>query len=120
MSHARRRRAFATGRRAEALAAWLLRLKGYRILARRWQGGVGEIDIVARRGSVLAFVEVKARANREAALTALTVRQRRRLVRAAETYVARFPQFAGLDLRFDMILLAPGHLPRHILDAWQA
>ncbi|HSV29649.1 MAG TPA: YraN family protein [Candidatus Omnitrophota bacterium] len=111
------------GRRAESLAALWLRLKGYRILARgsvTGRGtGAGEIDIVARRGRVVAFVEVKARPSRDEALEAITAAQRRRIMRAAETFLSRHPELAGCDMRFDAVLVVPNRLPRHISDAWR-
>ncbi|WP_208539361.1 YraN family protein [Algihabitans albus] len=114
-----RRRAYGAGRKAELLAAWWLRLKGYRILAHGLRLPVGEIDLIARRGSCLAFVEVKRRATSLAALEAVTPRQRRRILRAAEAWLARRPDLAGLDLRFDALLLVPGQRPRHLPDAWR-
>lgn len=119
MSVARRRRAWHRGRRAEALAACWLRLKGYRILARDYRVGVGEIDLIARRGRVLALVEVKARAGLAEAGESLGRRQRERIGRAAKAFLQRYPDLGRLDLRFDVVLIAPGHLPRHIADAWR-
>jgi putative endonuclease len=116
----RRRAARRRGLRAELVAGLWLRLKGYRILARSLRTPVGEIDIVARRGQVLAIVEVKARASLEEAAAALAPRQRRRLSRAAEVLLQRHPVLRELALRFDVLLIAPGRRPRHILDAWRA
>lgn len=119
MSTARRRRAWHRGRRAEGLAACWLRLKGYRILARGFRVGVGEIDLIARRGRVLALVEVKARARLAEAGDSIGRRQRERIGRAAAAFLQRHPHLGGLDLRFDVVLIAPGHWPRHIADAWR-
>ncbi len=116
---AARRHAYGAGRRAELLAAWWLRLKGYRILARGLRLPVGEIDLVARRGRRLAFVEVKRRRSLEAALAAITPRQRRRIMRAAEAWLAGRPDLAGCERRFDALLLVPGRRPRHLPDAWR-
>ena len=107
------------GRRAEMLAAWYLRLKGYRILAQRVRTPVGEIDLVARRGRTTAFVEVKARSGRTPLETALGQVNTARLARAAALYVARHPDLAATDLRFDVILLAPFTWPRHVMNAFQ-
>ncbi len=115
----RRQRAYGFGRDAERRAAWWLRLKGYRILARDFRAPVGEIDLVARRGRVVALVEVKARASLAEAASALGARQRRRIERAGTIFLQHRPELAGMDLRFDLILLAPGHWPRHIADAWR-
>lgn len=101
----------------------MLRLKGYRVLARRSKRHVGEIDLIARRGSVLAFIEVKARADAVHAVEAITPNQRRRIERAAEAFMQRNPALARCDIRFDVVLVGtrPGeHLwPRHIVDAWR-
>lgn len=105
------------GLRAERMAAWLLRLKGYRIVARRQRTPVGEVDLVARRGSVLAIVEVKARGDAASAAEAVDGRQRRRLERAAAWILARQTD-PGLTLRFDVILVVPRRLPRHLPGAW--
>ncbi len=115
----KRRRAYLSGRRAETWAAWYLRLKGYRILARGFRLSVGEIDLVARRGSILAIVEVKRRASLTAGLEAISPRQRRRLARAGEAFQARRPRLRELRLRFDVVIIIPRALPRHIMDAWR-
>ncbi len=119
MTGERRRRAYGRGRRAEALAAWWLRLKGYRILARDFRVASGEIDLIARRGRVIALVEVKARPSLDEAREALLPHQRKRIERAAEVFLQRNPALAGLDLRFDVVLLAPKHRPHHIAGAWR-
>lgn len=116
----RRRQAEARGRLAETLAVLLLRLKGYRILARRLRLPAGEIDIVAARGRTVAFIEVKARGSVVAAIESVSPRQRRRLLGAAAQYLARDPRHGRADLRFDVMLVAPGRLPRHVVDAWRA
>jgi putative endonuclease len=115
----RRRAAQRWGRRAEWIAAWWLRLKGYRVLARDFRVPPGEIDLVVRRGRVLALVEVKARASLRAAGDAIEARQRQRIAHAAEIFLRRYPHLAGLDRRFDAILIVPGHWPCHIEDAWR-
>ena len=115
---ARRRLAWRFGRRGEALCAWRLRLEGYRILARDVRTHVGEIDLIAQRGRLLAFIEVKARtATTDEPVTA---RQRRRIVRAAESFLAAHPGLAGLDARFDVMLVGGGMIPRHIKAAFRA
>lgn len=116
----RRRRAETRGRVAETLAVLLLRLKGYRILARRLRLPAGEIDIVAARGRTLAFIEVKARGDLVAATWSVTPRQRRRLLGAAGQFMARDPRHGGADMRFDVMLVAPRSWPRHVVDAWRA
>lgn len=112
---ARRRVAERAGRRGETASAWLLRLKGFRILARRAKTPAGEIDIIARRGRTIAFVEVKARADLTIAAEALTPRQRHRLVRAASAWLARRPEFVHHTIRFDMVLVVGGLPRRHVV-----
>ncbi len=107
------------GRWAEWRCVWRLRLSGYRVLARRWRATAGEIDIVARRGDVVAFVEVKARANATDAAFALTEPQWRRIARAAETFIARRQGLAGCAIRFDAMLVTPRGWPTHVVDAWR-
>ncbi len=117
---AARRGAERRGRRAETLAAWLLRAKGYRILARRYRVAVGEIDLIARRGRTIAFVEVKQRQSRAEAAEAVTAAGRRRVARAASLWLAAHPAAAALDLRFDVIMCVPGRLPHHLPGAFDA
>ncbi len=107
------------GRRAERLAALMLRLKGYAILSRRYRCPVGEIDLVARRGRTLAMVEVKARANAEDAAFAVTPTQRQRIARTAEHFLAANPHYTNHQVRFDAILSVPGRWPQHVPDAWR-
>lgn len=111
------------GRRAEALAAWWLRLKGYRVLARGFSigcgRGAGEVDLIVRRGRVVAFVEVKARATETQAALAITPAQQARIARTAQAFIAGRADLAECGLRFDAVLMVPGRLPRHISDAWR-
>jgi len=111
--------AFRTGISAESRAAALLVAKGFRIVARRWKSPVGEIDIVARRRQLLVFVEVKARNNLDEAAESVTVRQRHRIIAAAEAWLATYPDQSIRDIRFDAILVAPGKMPRHIQGAFE-
>ena len=112
--HAAERR----GRGAETLACWYLRLKGWRILARRARVPGGEVDIVARRGRILAFVEVKARATEEAAAFSLDDWRLRRVAVAAERLAPRY-MHANDDVRIDAVFVVPGRWPRHLPDVWQ-
>ena len=112
--------AFRVGLSAESRAAALLVAKGYRIVARRFRTPVGEVDIVARRGSVLVFVEVKARTRLDDAAYAVTERGKRRIVAAAEAWLAEHPDDVNRDIRFDAVLVAPRRLPRHIEAAFDA
>ena len=106
------------GLSAESIAATLLLAKGYRILARRWRSPVGEIDIIARSRTTLVFVEVKARDRLDDAAEAVLLRQRRRIADAAAAWLARRPDLAELAMRFDVVLVAPGRLPRHVTGAF--
>jgi len=107
-------RARREGRGAEWVAALWLMAKGYRILGFRLKSRAGEIDILARRGRVLAVVEVKRRATLEGALAAVTGAQRERLLAAGRAVARGRRSLAGLDLRLDMVALAPGRFPRHL------
>ena len=120
MSRTARHRAWRRGRWAEAACTATLILRGYRILGRRLRSPVGEIDIVARRGAVLAIIEVKARPDSGAAAEAVTPRQRERLIRAAGWLVAGRPDLAAMQLRFDVMLVTPWRWPQHVVDAWRA
>jgi putative endonuclease len=110
----RRRRAYRGGRTAERLAAAFLRLKGYRILARHYQAGGGEIDIVARRGDTVAFVEVKIRPSLDEALLAITPAKRRRMAQAARAWLTANPWAMAVNRRGDAVCLAPWRPPRHL------
>lgn len=107
-------RAFRQGHASEWIAAASLMLKGYQILGFRLKGRGGEIDILARRGRVLAVIEVKRRATMEAALTALTPDQHQRLLVAGRAVLQGRPSLAGHELRIDVVALAPGRFPRHV------
>ena len=115
---ARRIAAERRGRRGEAVAAWWLRLQGWRIVARRLRVRVGEVDLVARRGRTVAFVEVKWRATDAELDLAVDERRLQRVARAAEALAPRFAG-PGDDIRVDVLLLAPRRWPRHIVNAWQ-
>jgi len=117
---AERRRALRRGRFGEALCRWHLRLRGWRIVARGWRCPSGEIDIVARRGRVLAVIEVKARGDLADAVAAVLPRQRRRIARATSAFLLARPDLAELAPRFDVMLVAPLRPPRHLTDAWRA
>ena len=107
------------GLRAETLAAVLLVLKGYRILARRYKAAGGEIDLVASRGDTVAFVEVKARPSMDEALGAIEHRQRRRVSQAARAWLSRNPWAATRVLRGDAVFIAPWRWPRHVIAAME-
>lgn|SRR5512146_2172436 len=118
---ASRRKAERRGRRSEFIAIVLLLLKGYRILARRLRTPSGEIDLIARSPKgLVCFIEVKARGEALAAAQSLSGRQKARIGRAAMQYLAQRPRLARKGMRFDIIAVAPGRLPRHYRDAWRS
>lgn len=117
-TRASRRRAERGGRFAEGLAAMVLRLKGFSIIARRFRSGAGEVDLVARRGRLLAFVEVKSRRELDAALEAVTPYARRRIGAAAQSFLSRNQHLADCAVRYDIIAVA-GWRVRHLTDAWR-
>ena len=112
--------AFRTGLSAESRAAAFLIAKGYRILAKRFRTPYGEIDLVARKRNLIAFVEVKARASLDDAAWALTARQQQRIINAAQAWLMAHPEHAEFEMRFDAMLIAPRSLPRHLLAAFDA
>ena len=112
-----RQQAEKRGRQAERIAGWWLRLKGWRIVGRRLRTPAGEVDLVARRGAMLAFVEVKARASGADLDLAIDERRLARVAAAAEMLFYDLAE-PGDDMRIDVILLAPGRPPRHLANVW--
>jgi len=112
-----RRQAERSGRVGETAAAWWLRLKGWRILARRVRTPAGEVDLIARRGNLVAFVEVKRRKTGVELDFAIDERRLARVAAAAEYLAPRYVE-SGDDMRVDVILIAPGRALRHIENAW--
>ena len=108
----------ARGRKAERRAAWWLRLHGWRILGQRLRVPAGEVDLVARRGRTLAFIEVKWRERAEDLDLAIDQWRLRRVAAAAEMLIPRFARSSD-DIRIDVMLLAPKRLPRHLVHVWQ-
>jgi len=119
MSRGTRRAAERRGQRAETVAALLLQAKGYQIIERRFRSRAGEIDLIARRGKRLAFVEVKARRSASEAAWAVTPRQQARIARAAEHWLAIRGMEEDFDIGFDVVLIAPWTWPRHIASAFR-
>ena len=105
------------GRGGETIAAWWLRLHGWRILDRRRRSHVGEIDLIARRGRTLCFVEVKTRASDPEADLAIDHARLRRVAAAAEALAPRYAR-DGDDIRIDVIIIVPGRWPRHLVNVW--
>lgn len=114
---AKRRKAHRAGLAAEWAAITLLRLKGYRIAARRYSAAGGEIDIIARRGAVIAFVEVKYRATIDQARTAIQPQKRQRITSAARHWIAHNGasnnKIMQNILRGDAVFAAPWRWPKH-------
>ncbi len=103
---------------AEIVALWFLRLKGYRLLARRFKCRSGEIDLVMRKGSTTAFIEVKARGSHDDAVTAVTLRQSKRISAAAAAWMARDARAAAGQCRFDIVTVSSNLRPMHIENAF--
>ena len=103
---------------AETVAEIILRLKGYRILARRYKTPMGEIDLVAHRGKMLAFVEVKYRRSITDALESLTPSMKSRIANAARHFIAAYPDYTDYDMRFDLMAVAGVFSVQHLDNAW--
>ncbi|NTF30731.1 YraN family protein [Rhizobium skierniewicense] len=115
---ASRRRAERRGHIAEYWAALYLLLKGYRILALRYRTRSGEIDIIARKKDVIAFIEVKARASETGAIDAVSSASQVRIRAAADLWLSRRKDAAALSLRFDIVAVLPRRMPKHFIDAF--
>jgi putative endonuclease len=113
----KRQVAEARGRRAETIAAWWLRLHGWRIVAQRARNPRGEVDLIARRGKTLAFVEVKARVSEHNLGLAIDHSRLRRVAAAAEAMIPQYGKGAE-NIRIDVILVAPWAWPRHLVNVW--
>ena len=113
----KRRSAERRGRRAEFLAALALLLKGYRIRSWRYRCPMGEVDLIARKGDLVVFVEVKARAELRAGVDAVTPTAARRINAAGEHWIARQPDAASLSWRTDVVVVSPGRWPKHLEGA---
>jgi len=113
-----RRKAYRRGHRGEWLAALALILKGYRILARRHRTRLGEIDLIARRGDLVLFVEVKARRTLIEAMDAIGRESERRIEAAADLWLSRQPDYGRLSIRFDMVAVLPWRWPVHVENAF--
>lgn len=113
-----RRAAERSGHSAETLALWYLRLKGWRLLARRYKCASGEVDLVMRKGETTAFIEVKARATLDGAVESVSPYQARRISAAARSYLVTDAKANTQACRFDIVAVSPYHWPRHIPNAF--
>jgi len=114
----RKRRSERKGRRAEYFAALALLLKGYRIVSLRYKTAVGEIDLVARKGDLVAFVEVKARRDLASGVDAVSYPAQRRIAAAGELFISRQKDAARLSWRHDIVVVSPWRWPKHLEDAF--
>ena len=115
---AKRRRAYRRGHMAEWLAALALMVKGYRIVARRFKTRAGEVDLIARKGDLVALVEVKARADEMAAIDAVSATAARRIEAAGDIWLSRQRDAARLSIRHDIVAVVPLRWPRHFPGAF--
>ena len=116
---AKRQQAYRRGLMAETYALFLLRFKGYRLIAKRYKKPVGEIDLLLRKGKCLIAVEVKIRQTQEAALHSIGPIQQRRISKACQFFVAEHPQYSDHDIRFDVVIVTGFlQLPLHLENAW--
>jgi putative endonuclease len=115
----KRFRAYRKGHRGEWLAALALMLRGYRIVARRHRTKLGEIDLIARRGDLVAIVEVKARATLTQAMDAVGHEAQRRIEGAADLWLSKQRDAARLSIRFDIVAVLPRRWPVHVENAFQ-
>lgn len=118
LQRSKRLKAWRRGHLSEYLAALYLACKGYRILAIRYRTPLGEIDVVARKGDLAVFVEVKARRDALAAVDAVSFAAQRRIRAASDLWLARQPGHARLSQRYDIVAILPGRWPRHFADAF--
>lgn len=114
----KRKRNHQRGILAEYLACALLMLKGYRLVAMRYKTPVGEIDLIMRRGGILAIIEVKARADHATAAAAIHAHNQSRVIRASQVFLVSHPEYASMQVRFDAVLVAWYKLPRHYVHAF--
>ena len=113
-----RLKAYRKGHRAEWLAAIALVFRGYKIEARRFKTPVGEVDLIARKGDLISFIEVKARATHQAALDSVSYTAQQRISKAGKWWLSQQKDFHQLSWRFDVITVIPWQWPRHYKDVW--
>ncbi len=111
---------YALGVAAESRARQLLESKNYSILAQRYKTKAGEIDLIARRGDHLAFVEVKQRKTQDEAAYSIAPRQQARIALAAEVFLGEHAALAQCTASFDVVLISPNQGCAHIEQAFLA
>lgn len=104
---------------SETFSMWWLRICGYKILARRFKARRGEVDLIAKRGNTIVFVEVKFRKDRASGLWSITPRQQQRIAAAAEEFLQKHPHLQSCLMRFDAIIVKPFRPPYHMKGAWR-
>ncbi len=114
----KKQQAYQRGKWAEYIAAGWLICKGYRILAMRYKTPHGEVDIIARRGNIIAFIEVKARSSYDSAKLSITQRQRERIAHGASLFLKRRKRLSHLTPRYDIMAIIPRKWPKHVASAW--
>lgn len=119
MAEPSRLKANRRGHHGETLAAFALRLKGWRIVARRYRSPLGEIDLIARRGNLVAMVEVKARPSLHQALDSVTPTAQKRIMGSADLWLSRQKDAAKLSIRFDIVAVLPWRWPIHVERAFE-
>lgn len=110
--------AYALGLRAESVAALYLMCRGCKILARRFKTPLGEIDLIAKKGKTILFIEVKARMDKAQALESVRPAAQERIIRAAQYFLARHPQYQDYALRFDVAAFCPPFRLHYLDNAW--
>lgn len=118
-SASKKQQAFLRGLHAESMVGVYMMLRGCKILARRYKTPVGEIDLIARRGKTILFVEVKARANKAQALEAVHVQAQGRIIRAAQYFISQHPRYNSYAMRFDVAAFCPPFRVHYLDNAWQ-
>ena len=111
---------YSRGVEAEKHAEDYLRGRGYEIIKQRYKTKFGEIDIIARKGDMICFVEVKARKTKAAALESVTPRVQRRIEQSALFFLTEYPEYADFMMRFDVIAIAQPFEITHLDNAWEA
>ena len=117
MNIEQKRRIYYFGIIAEIIAAFYLRCKFYQILARRFKSPFGEIDLIAKKGKQLIFVEIKARRD-TSLMDFISKHQQQRIIKTSQYFLIRFPKYQTCKLRFDAIIMNKYFWPLHFKNYW--